>query len=383
MGVVESILVRAANPGDRNRDGAAQWQDELVTELSALIADVHGGRVDLAVLRREITKKMVDRSGVIDPEQLCDRVINRLFGYDWLQEYIEDPEVSDIDIPRFHYAMIKRCGVSEIVTSRFTSESEFERFCRLIIIRNGGVINEAYPHCRVADGKHKLRINVSIPPRNATGASLTIRKHREQAFSLEDLAQRGMFPDRLIPELVSMMRQKVNVLICGKGGSGKTTLLRALLRETSESERILICESDAEIYTDKANCIVQRISKRETQRDVNLNRLVEEGLTMSLDTYCIGEITGSEAWPFVKAGYSGHRVLATLHAMNSFESGDRLLMLCSEQSPLPEYKLREMIAKCVQRILYLEDFRIREIRSGDTLIYQDGEGEGEHPCPLS
>ena len=40
---------------------------------------------------------------------------------------------------------------------------------------------------------------------------------------------------------------------------------------------------------------------------MTLKDLVLDGLTMSLDTYCVGEITGDEAWEFIKAAFSGHR----------------------------------------------------------------------------
>ncbi len=40
---------------------------------------------------------------------------------------------------------------------------------------------------------------------------------------------------------------------------------------------------------------------------VTLRDLVKDGLTMSLDTYCIGEIVGVDAGEFLQGAVTGHR----------------------------------------------------------------------------
>ncbi len=344
------------------KDYIYELQDELANELSSLIAGVESGVVHKSVLIREIERRVSEKSEVKNKDGVISLIIDNIYGYGWLQEYIDDPTITDIDMLSYDSVMIRREGKYSFIRSEFEDERQLNRFLRYIVIRNGGAINEANPHCRVADRNYKLRINACIAPRNSTGASLTIRKHSNQTIGIDELYELGMFDKGIKKEVETACAARKNIVICGKGAAGKTTLLRAIIDSTDELERVLVCEKDAEIFPSRKNCIVQRISKRVGGTDEHdLNSLVEEGLTMSLDTYCIGEITGREAWPLVKAGFSDHRTLATIHAQSASDAIDRLLMLCVDSSRLSEEKIYEMILKTVDMVIYLKNFKVEEI----------------------
>ena len=305
--------------------------DEILIEYSELIADIENKKVPSGVLKLEIEKKVSSEKGIFDPEVIKNLLFDTLYGYGNLQPLVLDEEITDIDIPRFNYVLVKKKGNFEKSAVSFATEEEFERLCKLLIVRHGGIINEVDNHCRVSDQVNHLRINVSIPPRNANGASMNIRKHRSMAYTFHDLMALGFLDRASYDILKEMNAEKSNFIICGKGASGKTTLLRTLIEDGDEFERVLICESDVELYPQKPNTIVQYIKKNQLGgRVVTLSDLIREGLTMSLDSYCIGEIVGPEAWDFVKAGYSDHRVMATIHASGSLDAIDRLMLLAEK-----------------------------------------------------
>lgn len=339
-----------------------ELQDELARDLSTLIARVGKNQVSKNALQKEIEKRCAENARIKNPPATASLIMNNIYGYGWLQKYIEDPEITDIDILSYDSIMIRKEGEYFFIPTSFENEEQLSRFLKYVVIRNGGTINEAKPYCRIADHHYKLRINACIEPRNATGASLTIRKHRDKTITLKELRSSGMFDEEKEALIRSACREGKNILICGKGASGKTTLLRAIIDIAGEMERILICEKDAEIFPERKNCIVQRISKRVSGEDVyDLNTMIEEGLTMSLDTYCIGEITGKEAWPLVKAGYSDHRTLATIHAQSAADALDRMLMLCMDDNRLSEKKVMEMIRKSIDLVIYMKNFKISEL----------------------
>lgn len=354
------------------KDIVYELQDEIAADLSVLISRVGQGVISPSVLYREIEKRCAENPKVHHPVRTAALIIDNIYGYGWLQGYIDDPEISDIDILSYDSIMIRRHGVYSFVESEFEDEAHLSRFLKYVVIRCGGTINEAKPYCRVADKEYKLRINACIAPRNATGASLTIRKHNNSNRTFAELRTLGMLDERSEVLIKEACEQKKNILICGKGAAGKTTLLRAIIDYAGDMERILVCEKDAEIFPEKKNCIVQRISKRISGEDEHdLNSLIEEGLTMSLDTYCIGEITGREAWPLIKAGFSDHRTLATIHAQSAQDAVDRLLMLCIDDNRLSEEKVREMIEKSLDMVIYLRQFRLVEIyypKRGDRVV---------------
>lgn len=344
------------------KDYIYQLQDELANDLSALIAGVNSGQVHRSILEHELEKRCSENPRIKNPSVTASQILDNIYGYGWMQKYIDDSDITDIDILSYDSVMIRRAGKYAFVPSEFEDEQHLGRFLKFIVIRNGGTINEARPYCRVADPIYKLRINACISPRNATGASLTIRKHSNRTVTLSELREAGMFDEEVEALLRAACREGQNMLICGKGAAGKTTLLRAVIDCAGEMERILICEKDAEIFPERKNCIVQRISKRVGGVDEHdLNSLIEEGLTMSLDTYCIGEITGREAWPLIKAGYSDHRTLATIHAQSAKDALDRLLMLCMDDNRLSEEKVLEMIRRSMHMVIYMKNFKVSEI----------------------
>lgn len=172
-------------------------------------------------------------------------------------------------------------------------------------------------------------------------------------------------------KLIHMLnQQKKNILICGKGASGKTTLLRAIINHGDKMERVLICESDMELYPQKKNTIVQTIKKRQYGgKVVTLSDLINEGLTMSLDTYCIGEIIGEEAWAFVKAAYTDHRVLGTIHARSAVDAITRMSLLLETETKIASNQLKKMIANHIQYVIYLKNFKVETIT--EMLDYQE------------
>ncbi len=338
---------------------------EILKTSPMLVADTSSGAVSRDSLEREIIKTMdyLKLNQGMNRDELIESVFNNMFGYGPLQYLIEDESISDIDGTRFDEFSILRNGVAERVDISFGSEEVFNRFCHLVAVRNYGILNENDPHCRICDDKNRLRINISIPPRNVMGSCLNIRKHRRDSYTLKQLEEVGM----LLPDCAVFLREcarcGVNIVFGGHGGSGKTTLLRALINEKPEMERLLICESDSEIFPDKPFCIVQRIKRsNEGGRIYTLADLVKDGLTMRVETYVIGEAVSSEAWEGLKAAHSGHGFLMTTHAMNGRECLERLVLLSrSGENSEREETVSEIAGKAVDLVVYLRKFKVVEV----------------------
>ncbi|GAU77867.1 ATPase, T2SS/T4P/T4SS family [Fusibacter sp. 3D3] len=336
--------------------------DEIVIRFSSLIADVEDHKVDDNILKKEIGKLVDEQKGHFNLEAIKKTIFNTIYGYGDLQQYIDNPEISDIDASTYDYFTIKRKGTIEEIGFKFETDRAFERYCKLLIIRNGGVINEIDNHCRVSDVKNHLRINVCISPRNTSGTSLTIRKHSKESLTLEELQTLNMLNHESRALIDKLIYSKASILISGKGGAGKTTLLRGIIEASHPHERILICESDVELMPKRKNCISQSIKKMHLGgKKITLNDLIRDGLTMSLDSYCIGELTGIEAWEFIKAGNTDHRILGTIHANNSKDTILRMLTLIESETRLSEDTLRLLIHESVQYIIYVADFKVVEI----------------------
>ncbi len=338
---------------------------DVLRDSPGLVADVAGGTVDRSALETAIIKN-IDRHKYhfgLFREELIRKVFDFMFGYGELQSYIEDEDITDIDGTKYNEFVIKRNGKRSKIPVNFVNERIFDTYCKLVAIRNRGILNENDSHCRVTDEKYRLRINVSIKPRNIAGPAISIRKHRKSSYSMEDLVRLGMLNEELKGILYRLAASGASILFCGKGAAGKTTLLRAYINILPEMERVLIVESDAEIYPDKPYCIEQRVKKQnEGGRPVTLKDLVRDGLTMSLDTYCVGEITGDEAWEFIKGAFTGHRAIATTHSESAQDAFGRLLTL-SKGAGIGESEkvIKEMMAKSIDYIFYLKNFKVTDV----------------------
>jgi len=338
---------------------------DILREIPQLVVEVESGNLDKRMLEKEIIRN-IDKNKYFlgsSREELIRKVFDYMFGYWDLEQYIQDESISDIDGIRYDYFTVKRNGIKEEIPLKFSTEQQFDSFCKLVAIRNGGILNENDSHCRVTDEKNRLRINVSIRPRNITGPAINIRKHPKESPGLKELEQQGMMDGRLRAFFEELACSSANIVFCGKGAAGKTTLLRALSKSFDSKERVLVCESDSEIYPDNPNFIVQRIKKNnEGGKAITLRDLVKDGLTMSLDTYIIGEIVGDEAWEFVKAGLTGHRILATTHSQSSEDVFDRLITLIkSANVDHTEKTLRRMLASSIDVVVLLKKFKVVEV----------------------
>ncbi len=357
------------NGGDFTAGGLADFTPLICSRIlatdPALVAEVTAGRTSRQALISLIARIVEEESLKIGYflEDLQQQVMAFLFGYGLLQPYIENEEVSDIDGTGPSEFSIKLNGSRQALPLAFPDARTYDTFCRLVIIRNGGIINENDSHCRVSDGKYRLRINVTVPPRSINGASISIRKHRLKNLSLHDLKVKGMLDSQLETLFKKLALTDATVLFCGKGAAGKTTLLRAFIEALPQMERVLIAESDSELYPEKPYCLVQRIKKlHEGGHPISLRDLIADGLTMSLDTYCIGEIVGDEALEFMRAAFSGHRCLATTHAESAEDALDRLLSLARPAANGESDRiLKRMLAKSVHYVVFLRSFRVEQV----------------------
>jgi len=338
---------------------------EILRDSPTLVTEVNNGTISEQVLEKSIIQ-IIDKNKYYigkDRQKVIEKVFDFMFKYGPLQSYVEDDSISDIDGTRYDNFTIKRYGKRERIAVNFGNEKIFENYCKIIALRNGGILNENDTHCRISDEKNRLRVNLSIPPRNLSGPAISIRKHPKENYTFEKLISLGMMNENVANYLKDLSRSNKSILICGKGGSGKTTLLRAIVDYADEMERILIAESDSEIYPKKPNCIVQRVKKKnEGGIPVTLLDLIIDGLTMSLDTYVVGELTDGVAWYFIIAGFTGHRVMATTHTWSAEGALPRMLTLAKmAQISESEKTIKEMIATSIDIVIHMDDFKVDEI----------------------
>ena len=130
-------------------------------------------------------------------------------------------------------------------------------------------------------------------------------------------------PD-ILGELV--LEKRGLILMVGATGSGKSTTLAAMLEQRNQqmAGHILTIEDPIEfLFTNKKSVVNQREVGRDTQ---NLQIGLRNALRQAPDCIMIGEIRDRETMTSaISYALSGHIVLSTLHANNSYHALGRIL----------------------------------------------------------
>jgi twitching motility protein PilU len=148
-------------------------------------------------------------------------------------------------------------------------------------------------------------------------------------YEIPSLDTLGMPP--LLSQLVTDKRGLI--LMVGATGTGKSTTLASMLewRNQQLTGHILTIEDPIEfLFTNKKSIINQREVGRDTQ---SLQTALKNALRQAPDCILIGEIRDRETMTSaISYALSGHLVLATLHANNSYHALGRILSFYSPES---------------------------------------------------
>jgi twitching motility protein PilU len=138
----------------------------------------------------------------------------------------------------------------------------------------------------------------------------------------------------LPPVLSQLVTEKRGlILMVGATGTGKSTTLASMLewRNQQLSGHILTIEDPIEfLFTNKKSIVNQREVGRDTQ---SLQVALRNALRQAPDCILIGEIRDRETMSSALSyALSGHLVLATLHANNSYHALGRILSFYSPEA---------------------------------------------------
>jgi twitching motility protein PilU len=148
-------------------------------------------------------------------------------------------------------------------------------------------------------------------------------------FDIPDLDTLGLPP--MLSQLV--LEKRGLILMVGATGTGKSTTLASMLewRNRQRSGHILTIEDPIEfLFTNKKSLVNQR----EVGRDCDsLQIALKNALRQAPDCIFIGEIRDRETMTSALSyALSGHLVLSTLHANNSYHALGRILSFYSPES---------------------------------------------------
>ncbi len=290
----------------------------------------------------------------VDIEVLVKDVINEALGLGPLEDFLADPTVNEIMVNNANQIYIERSGKLVLTDKIFSSDQAVLGVIERIVAPIGRRIDESSPmvDARLKDGS---RVNAIIPPLALKGPSITIRKFKKEAMSVNQLIRFGTFTVGMSEFMEMCIKARKNVIVSGGTGSGKTTTLNCLSAFIPETERIVTVEDAAElqIHQDHWVSLESRPPNIEGKGQISIRDLVRNCLRMRPDRIIVGECRGGEALDMLQAMNTGHDgSLTTVHANSPRDALSRLeTMVLMAGMDLPVRAIREQVSSAVDIIV--------------------------------
>lgn len=321
----------------------------------------------------DIDQQLLRRNGIDSFRQLvqkkcetlteCEqkRISDELFGWGPLATLLERDDIYDIMIQGSTAVYYEGPMGLQQHSDCFLSERSFQNFIERLMKESGLLINQKDPFGNGAVGA--FRVHLMTPPISKQ-TCVTLRRHRESTFRLEELENSGFLNCEQKNFLDEILQDHSNFLIVGPTGSGKTTFLNSLIAHIPPSQRVIVIEDTDEIAI--ANPLSCKLIAREvcptTLNKVTMEDLVKQSLRMRPDRLVIGEVRGQEAKDLLQALATGHSgSMGTLHAHSAKQALLRLEMLIQMGAPQWSlHSIRQLIQMSLHYLLVLKEDRLNK-----------------------
>jgi pilus assembly protein CpaF len=287
-----------------------------------------------------------------------------------LEPYMHDPEVEEIDVNSHRVTWVSYSdGRKESLGQLWDSADDLYAFQRRLTLSMGVAesrLDEQSPMVtlQAADGSRIVMV-LGGPGRSGVSSQprIAIRRFTVNRVGLDGLADRGLFPRWVVPQLEALVQAGMTILISGGPGAGKTTLLKELLGAVSPLERIVTVEKgllelrleDDPRHPD-APALFTRQANTEGRGTVSARELVELTRRLNPDRVIVGELVEDEALEMLDVASMCKRgSMATIHAHTVEAVLSRLAFyVAKSNTKLPEYAVWSLIAETIDFVIHID-----------------------------
>ncbi|MGV3742510.1 MAG: PilT/PilU family type 4a pilus ATPase [Burkholderiaceae bacterium] len=206
------------------------------------------------------------------------------------------------------------------------------------------LLKEVVSEDKIKELQRNNELNIGIPVQDVGSFRLSAFTQRGSTAAVFRYIPRTIpaIQDLHIPPVLGelIMEKRGLILVAGATGSGKSTTIASMLdhRNALKAGHILTLEDPIEfLFTNKKSIVNQREIGSDS---VSLQIALKNALRQAPDCILVGEIRDKETMASAIAyAQSGHLVVATLHANNSYHALNRIINFFpieTRQSLLPD-----------------------------------------------
>jgi flagellar protein FlaI len=345
--------------------------------LEILLAEIESPKEEIADPRKffaEEAKKIVDKYRIslgwlpdVSWYKILYHAERDLVGFGKIDPLMRDPNIEDISCDGVNKPVYVWHRIYESIETnlQFESDEDLDNLVVKLVHMAGKHVSSAFPIVDASlPGKHRLAVAYrrEITP---FGTAFTIRKFREDPYSIIDLINIGTFTEDMAAYLWICLENRASVMVLGGTAAGKTTALNALGCLIKPGSKIMTIEETAELNLSHENW-VSLIARQSyglggsSVGEVALFDLVKTCMRHRPDLMIVGEVRGQEAYVLFQALATGHGGMCTMHAEN-VQSAVRRLM----QKPMdisPAYIPLMNVVMSVQRVHLVKNGEKRAYR---------------------
>jgi archaeal flagellar protein FlaI len=345
--------------------------------LEMLLAEIGSPKEEIADARKffaEEAKKIVDKYRItlgwlpdVSWYKILYHAERDLVGFGKIDPLMRDPNIEDISCDGVNKPIYVWHRTFESIETnvKFDSDEDLDNLVVKLVHMSGKHVSSAFPIVDASlPGKHRLAVAYrrEITP---FGTAFTIRKFREDPYSIIDLINIGTFTEEMAAYLWICLENRASVMVLGGTAAGKTTALNALGCLIKPGSKIMTIEETAELNLSHENW-VSLIARQSyglggsTVGEVALFDLVKTCMRHRPDLMIVGEVRGQEAYVLFQALATGHGGMCTMHAENVQSAVRRLTQKPMDISPA--YIPLMNIVMSVQRVHLIKNGEKRAYR---------------------
>jgi len=290
-----------------------------------------------------------------------------LVGFGKIDPLMRDPNIEDISCDGVKKSVyIWHRNFESIQTNlEFDNDETLDNTIVKLVHMAGKHVSTAFPIVDASlPGKHRLAVcyRREITP---FGTAFTIRKFREDPYSIIDLINIGTFSEEMAAYFWVSLESRSSIMVLGGTAAGKTTALNAMACLIKPGSKIITIEETAELNLPHENW-VSLIARQSyglggsNVGEVALFDLVKTSMRHRPDMLVVGEVRGQEAYVLFQALATGHGGMCTMHAENLDSAVKRLTQKPMEISPA--YIPLMNIVLSIQRVHLVKDNEKRAYR---------------------
>jgi flagellar protein FlaI len=318
--------------------------------LEILLAEIESPKEEIMDPRKffaEEAKKIVDKYRIslgwlpdVSWYKILYHAERDLVGFGRIDPFMRDPNIEDISCDGVNRPVyVWHRNYESIETNvEFDTDEGLDNMVGKLVHMAGKHVSSAFPIVDASlPGKHRLAVcyRREVTP---FGTAFTIRKFREDPYSMIDLINIGTFTEEMAAYYWMCLENRASIMVLGGTAAGKTTALNALACLIKPGSKIITIEETAELNLPHDNWI--SLIARQSYGlggsgvgEVSLFDLVKATLRHRPDILIVGEVRGQEAYVLFQALATGHGGMCTMHAENIDSAVKRLTQKPMDISP--------------------------------------------------